>query len=188
MITSLAQQLRDAERERVQTFNEQHFDWLMLLQSHFTHAITLTFNPSKIRRLVNRESFTNINSKSMQLELQQKAFGCFVKRLDKLLYGNSSARFGQRLLLIPVMHGLYEGGKLHYHCAVGVPEDRFEVLGKKVIEAWQHTPLAGHQVDFKPYRDSGWLEYINKETKYINRENIDWINVRVPATLSSTVE
>lgn len=183
-MSTLADQLNSANEQRVRKFNDSHFEWLMQYESNFTHAITLTFNPKIIRHVINKVSSSKMMTKAELLELQKKSFNYFANRLNKSLFGNTTARHGNKLLLVPIFEGLFENGKAHYHCAMGVPQERFEVIEMKVREAWKHTPLSGNQVDVQPYRNSGWLAYISKQAKYINRECIDWENVRVPCTSS----
>ena len=90
--------------------------------------------------------------------------------------------------MVPVIEGLSGGSKIHYHCAVAVPQDRMAVFSAKVKEAWSYAPLTGHQIDIQPYRNHGWLGYMSKQAKYLNRECIDWDNVFVPNCFTSTAE
>ncbi len=122
------------------------------------------------------------------LELQKKSFRCFRFKLNKLLFGNAVTRYGAGLLIVPAIEGLYGGGRVHYHCAIGVPSDRMGVFERSVIAAWHYTPLAGHHIDIQPYRNQGWLGYMSKQAKYLNRECIDWDNVAIPKHFASTAE
>jgi hypothetical protein len=81
---------------------------------------------------------------------------------------------------VPVIEGLNNGQVPHFHCSVGIPENRFDVFEQKVLDAWQRVPFSGFAVKVVPYRDEGWLTYSTKGSKYANRESIDWLNVRIP--------
>lgn len=181
-MSTLSDQLNLANEQRLQKFNNTHYEWLMTYDSQFTHALTLTFNFALIKNFINKASSFKVVAKTDLLELQKKSFRCFANRLNKSLFGNITARHGNKLLLVPILEGLYGDSKVHYHCALGVPQDRFEAIEMKVRNAWKHAPLSGHQVDIQPYRNCGWLGYSNKQAKYINRECIDWDNVRIPCT------
>jgi hypothetical protein len=164
-------------------FNDQNYEWLMQFSSNFTHAATLTFDFTKIWRFANSPKHNRVITQKEMIELLRKSFGCFVTKLNRSLYGNASWRHGEKLLLVGVIEGLYQEGKMHYHCAIGVPDDRLEIAKKKIIECWRDVPFSGHHNKVEDYRDAGWLGYINKEVKYLNRQNIDWDHVRVPASL-----
>lgn len=179
---TLSDKLNLANDQRIKKFNDTHFKWLMTHDSQFTHAITLTFNSAMIKNFINKASPFKVIAKADLLGLQKKSFRCFANRLNKSLFGNSTARHGNRLLLVPILEGVSGDRKVHYHCALGVPHDRFEAIEMKVRDAWKHAPFSGNQVDIKPYRNSGWLSYISKQAKYVNRECIDWDNVRIPCT------
>jgi len=156
----------------------------MTYDSQFTHAITLTFNSRLIANFINKNAPFKVIAKMDLLELQKRSFRCFANRLNKSLFGNTTARHGNKLLLVPILEGLHGDNKVHYHCALGVPPDRFESIEMKIKGAWKHAPFSGNQVDVQPYRNSGWLGYINKQAKYINRECIDWNNVHIPCASS----
>jgi hypothetical protein len=179
-MTTLSEQLNLENQQRIQKFNDSHYEWLMKFESQFTHALTLTFNSALIKNFINKASPFKSIAKADLLNLQKKSFRCFANRLNKSLFGNATARHGNRLLLVPILEGVSGDQKVHYHCALGVPENRFEAIEMKVREAWKHAPLSGHHVDIQPYRNCGWLGYINKQAKYVNRECIDWDNVRIP--------
>lgn len=187
-MSTLSEQLHHENQIRIQKFNDAHFEWMMRFESEFTHFVTLTFNPARIRHIVNKSSKSHAGTKSDLLELQKRSFCCFANRLNKSLFGNASVRHANKLLLVPVLEGLFDGGKTHYHCALGIPTDRHQAIEAKVWEAWQHAPLAGSQIDVQPYRNSGCLGYMNKQSKYINRECIDWGNVRIPVQFPSIAE
>ena len=180
-MNTLAEQLNLAQHHRIHKFNDAHFEWLIQFESQFTHAITLTFNEHRIAQFNKRIKSLKVFEGQSLIELQRKSLTCFRRKLNKSLFGAVAQRYENKLLLIPMSHGLYTGGRLHYHCAIGIPEDRFEAIDMKVRAAWKAAPLSGHHIDIKPYRSSEWLGYMNRETKYINRECIDWSNVCVPS-------
>jgi hypothetical protein len=183
-MSTLSDQLNLANQRRIQKFNDAHYGWLMQFEPEFTHFITLTFNPTRIRDLINSVRSSKMIDRKELLGLQKRSFRCFSNCLNKSLFGNASERYGNKLLLVPILEGLFEGGRAHYHCVMGVPQDRFQAVEAKVREAWKQAPLSGHQVDVQPYRNSGCLGYVTKQAKYINRECIDWDNVLVPCTAS----
>ncbi len=187
-MSTLSEQLNHQFDQSIQKFNDANYDWLMQFDRHFTHAVTFTFNPRRIRRLEegNDETFW-VPTKADILELQKKSFRCFRFKLNKLLFGNDVTRRGRGVLMVPIIEGLYSGGRVHYHCAIAVPADRMSVFEGKLRDAWRYAPLSGDQVDIQPYRNQGWLGYISKHAKYLNRECIDWDNVFVPKCFEPSI-
>lgn len=180
-MSTLLEQLNLDDSNRIRKFNDAHFEWLMVYEDQFTHAITLTFNPKRINYMLNKNRDDKFITKNELLDLQKKSFNCFANRLNKSLFGNASIRYGNKLLLIPILEGLMGDCRVHYHCVLGVPADRFNVIEEKVKNAWFHAPLTGSEVMVKAYRNSGWLAYSTKQAKFMNRECIDWGNVRFPS-------
>lgn len=164
---------------------QQNTDWLRRFAPHFTHALTLTFNEKKIWRFENKVSNTRLLKKDEMLCLRKQSFRYFGKRLACSLFGNSSMRHGEKLLLIGCIEGLRLGERPHYHCMLGVPESRFEVLEKKVRDAWTSAPFAGKELALERYYGSNWTDYSAKSSRYIDRECIDWDNIRIPTSLQT---
>ena len=181
---TLSEQLNATNQKRILKFNDSHFEWLQTYDSKFTHAVTLTFNSRQITNFINKANTFKMITKADMLILQKKSMNYFANRLNKSLFGNVSVRHGNRLLWVPILEGVCGDQKVHYHCSLGVPHDRFNAIEMKIREAWEHTPFSGNHVDVQPYRNSGWLGYSSKQAKYINRECIDWDNVRIPCASS----
>ena len=187
-MSTLSEQLNQQFNQSIQKFNDANYDWLMQYDKQFTHAVTLTFNQHKIRCLEKGLASTlKVLSKADILELQKKSFRCFRFKLNKLLFGNDVTRRGRGVLMVPVIEGLYSGGRVHYHCAIAIPEDRLSVFEGKLRDAWRYAPLSGDQFDIQPYRNSGWLGYMSKQAKYLKRECIDWDNVFVPKCFEPSI-
>lgn len=158
----------------------QSLDWLSQFEGNLTHFVTLTFDSAKIWAYINGCDKTIALHDPVMIDLYKASMGKFGRYLNHGLFGNSSRRFGQRLLLIPVLEGLSRGRNPHYHCVMGVESNRSEVLEQRVVDAWKRVPFSGHQIDVQAYRDHGCLSYTTKETKYLDRESIDFDNVLLP--------
>jgi len=186
-MNSLIEQLNNHHKEQVQKFRNENFEWLMRFEPHYTHFVTLTFHPSKINALKNEIVTNGCNDRYTLLELQKKSFRCFLNRLRKNLYGCSWSKHEQNILCIPIIEGLHQSGKVHYHCLFGIELDRHSNFKNAVETAWNKAPLSGHQIDVQNYNNIGAVSYITKQTKYLNRESIDWGNVLVASRLDSLI-
>jgi hypothetical protein len=186
-MNSLIEQLNENQESRIEKFRSQHHQWLMRFEPHYTHFVTLTFNPNKIYSLMNELTTNGVNERYSLIDLQKKSFRCFLNRLRKNLYGCSWRKHEQRILCVPILEGLHKNGKVHYHCLFGIELDRHSNFKKAVETAWSKAPLSGHQIDVQNYNNIGAISYITKQTKYLNRESIDWENVIVASHLDSLI-
>jgi hypothetical protein len=185
MRTTLQDTLAHVELERRTAFKAAHLDWLLQYEGQVTHAVTLTFDPKKIAAFTGQfNRSVSINEKEM-VERYQDSLRHFINRLDRALFGNASQRHGNRLLFVPVIEGLNNGEVPHYHCSVGISQDRAEEFAEKVKTCWSQVPFSGFQIKVESYRDAGWLSYSTKGSKFINRPSIDWQNIRIPSSPNS---
>lgn len=178
-MNSLIEQLNEQRDARLERFRNQHDEWMMKFKPFYTHFVTLTFHPQKVNALKNELTNQKHLSRDSLLTLQKKSFRCFLNRLRKNLYGCSWSKHEQKILCIPVLEGLFNDGKVHYHCLFGIEQSRHEQFATCVKDAWSKSPLSGQQIDVTTYRNSGAIGYMTKQTKYINRESVDWDNVLI---------
>ena len=86
---------------------------------------------------------------------------------------NAAKRHGKTLKYLPVVEGERSGKHLHLHFAIGnLPKHvRFNQFDALVCEAKKYVEHVDeqHKVDIA---DSGWLEYITKETATKHSENV----------------
>lgn len=180
MRTTFQDQIKEAAEQRQQAHREEHYQWMLTYAHLFTHAVTLTFDPKKI------DAYTGVFNRSLtrnhpeMVERYQDSMRLFANALDSSLFGNMRKRSGSPLLFVPVIEGLNDGQIPHFHCSVGIPESRFAAFEMKVMDAWKDVPFSGFSILVEPYRDEGWLNYSTKTSKFLTRESIDWMNVRVP--------
>lgn len=174
-----------AHWKSIDRFRQAQQAWVDRYAQHFTHALTLTYDERHIMRLENSRKSRGVLSAEDVLSLRRKSFGLFGKYLSSSLFGNSFSRSGEKLLLIGCLEGLRAGEHPHYHCVLGVPKDRFDALEHKVTNAWKQVPFSGKEVKLVPLYSNGWTSYSLKNARYIDRENIDWDNVRIPASLQA---
>jgi hypothetical protein len=180
MRTTLQEKIYQESRQREESFRRQNYEWLLAHEEMITHAITLTLDPKKIDAYVSQFTRSLTRNHPEMVVRYQDSVRLFANILDRSLFGNVSKRIGNALLFVPVIEGLGNGQIPHFHCSVGVHESRFQVLEAKVLSAWRRVPFSGFSVKVVPYRDEGWLTYSTKGSKFINRESIDWQNVRLP--------
>ena len=183
-MTTLSDQLHSDFTARINKYRSSHEAWAMTHESHITHALTLTFNIRHLQNTLRKANITKPLNHPDVLELLHGSMRYFKWKLDKSLYGSRRGN----ILFIPVLEGVRDGEKPHYHCLLGISEDRFESLELKVKDIWADSPFGGHQIVVKPYRDHGWVGYTTKNALFINRENIDWMNVLLPTCSPSTAE
>jgi hypothetical protein len=181
-------EVNQANKHRIQRFRQQNYEWLLTHKDKLTHAVTLTFDPAKIRTFLRQHKLDLALNNDYLVQCYQQEMRYFSQRLSKSLFGNSAQRHGSKLLLIPVLEGLEHNAMPHYHCAIGVDASRQSVVTDKIIGNWQQTRFSGYHHDVKPYRDEGWLAYITKKCFTPNIDVIDWMNVSVPASSQSTPE
>lgn len=183
-MTTLSDQLQKDFTARINKFRDEHEAWAMTHEHHITHAVTLTFDIHRLWRALHKGEISKSLHHPDVLELLHGSMRYFKMKLDKSLYGNRRGR----LFFVPILEGLNDGQKPHYHCLLGVSEDRFDVVESKVKAMWADAPFGGHQVVVKPYRDHGWVGYTTKNALFANRENIDWMNVLLPTCSPLTAE
>ena len=183
-MTTLSDQIQHNFASRINKFREEHQAWVMTHESLFTHALTLTFDINHLWNSLRKANISKPLNHPEVIDLLHGSMRYFKWKLDKSLYGNRRGR----ILFVPVLEGLKTGQKPHYHCLLGVSTDRFDVVESKVKEIWSDSPFGGHQVVVKPYRDHGWVGYSTKNTLFINRESIDWMNVLLPTCSPLTAE
>jgi hypothetical protein len=183
-MTTLTDQLNQQYISKLNKFRDQNEAWAMKHEHLITHALTLTFDINHLWRVLHKGNISKTLNHPDVIELLHLSMRYFKWNLDKSLNGNRRGN----LLLIPILEGLNDGQKPHYHCHLGVREDRFEVVEPKVKTIWADTPFGGHQAVVKPYRDHGWVGYSTKNTLFTNRESIDWMNVLLPTCSPSIVE
>ena len=96
----------------------------------------------------------------------------FLNKLNVKTYGNAFKRYNKRLEVIPTYE--YADGKhLHYHLVIKKPQRltdrRFDSL---IRTNWISTDWGLWSIDIKRVSDSGWLEYVTKDTS-VDFENVD---------------
>ncbi len=168
------------DMQRRDEFRLESERWILKYEPHFTHAVTLTFNHTKVRRqMMHIDPSLTLKSQEM-IDLYKANMRSFKWRLVKSLYGNAYKRYDKHLVWIPILEGLGCDQKPHYHCMLGVTRDRYEGLEDKVHALWSDVPFGGTRVDIQTYTSSGWARYATKNALFLNRESIDWENVLVP--------
>jgi hypothetical protein len=183
-MTTLSDQLQNEFTSRINKFRDEHEAWAMTHEHHITHAVTLTFDIHRLWRALHKSEISKSLHHPEVLELLHGSMRYFKWKLDKSLYGNRRGR----LFFVPILEGLNNGHKPHYHCLLGVSADRFDVVETQVKANWSDAPFGGQQVVVKPYWDHGWVGYTTKNALFANRENIDWMNVLLPTCSPLTAE
>lgn len=155
-----------------------HFEWMKSHECLYTHALTLTFNPERINAYTSQFS-TSVSMSSPRMILEYKeSMRRFIRYMNNEVYGRSGVKH-QRLVMVPVIEGLFGGKVPHYHCCLGVDKDKFEGIEASVKSAWSKVPFAGYEIKVEPYRDSGWLTYINKFSSNPSQLTVDWDNANL---------
>jgi hypothetical protein len=177
MRTELEDELQ-AHQAKKEACKESHFEWMKSHEYLYTHALTLTFNPSKINAYTSQFS-ASVSMSSPRMILEYKdSMRRFIRYMNKEVYGCSGVKH-QRLVMVPVIEGLFGGKVPHYHCCLGIDKDKFDGIEASVKSAWSKVPFAGYEIKVEPYRDSGWLTYINKFSHNPNQLTVDWDNTNL---------
>ncbi len=99
----------------------------------------------------------------------------FQQKLNFAVFGHAAKRHGKTLKYLPVVEGELSGKHLHLHFAIGnLPKHvRFNQFDALVCQAKKYVEHVDeqHKVDIA---DSGWLEYITKETATKHSDNVLW--------------
>jgi hypothetical protein len=173
-----SQQINQKQRDR---FRRDMYNYLAQYSELMTHAVTLTFNGSKLEALKRKADWMQGEAYE---RLLQRSFKHFATRLNRHVYGNSTQRHGKTLLILPVIEGLKKDECPHYHCAIGAPDRVGHAeFARMVKDSWSKVAFAGHQIDVQPYRDKGWCSYISEDAVFLNRLSVDWDNVQLPVHL-----
>ena len=179
--TSLQDQLKDEQQQRIQRVRQANEAWLNEHASSVTHAVTLTFNKAPVRAFMNQfKQPLTMNSPEM-LEQYSEALRRFGRALNRSLFGNAAQRNGKSILMLPVFEGLQSAKTPHIHLAVSVPDDRSANFDSKVAAAWTAaTPFAGYTDTRLTHDNLGWSGYITKQSVFTDRQSIVFDAVMLP--------
>ena len=151
-------------------------DWLDKDDWSDWYAVTLTM----------RQSLPNVDGEDVFLTQQSASRNLrhFLNRTNKRWYGNASVRHNIRCEVIPTFEKGSDGRNLHYHLFIKrpshVPEWKFRL---RLQGDWFRTEWGNLLVPVKGNCDTGWLEYITKDTQGNNSdpawnfENVDYSNI-----------
>jgi hypothetical protein len=153
------QKQKEKEKYKIQLISFVHSFTIPL-----THAVTLNVNHNKLFNFFRKN--TNIAPASNSRPIYDiciKGLRTFSFDLANSLYGNSWKRYPKHFVWIPVSEGFRPGKKIHFHCALGVDQSRFEGLEERILKLWTKTPFGSDNVRVETYRDENWLNYSFKE-------------------------
>lgn len=186
-MATLKENINQAFHSKRYAYRQQNYQWLLAYRGTATHAVTLTFDPKKIFSFIKRNQMNFALNDDYLIECYQSEMRYFSTLLKRSLYGKSIERYGERLLLIPVLEGLESGNVPHYHCTIGVDSGRINAATDQIITCWTQTRFCGYHHDVKPFRDEGWFDYITKRCTTPEVDVIDWMNICVPTSPQLTL-
>ena len=93
----------------------------------------------------------------------RRAFGYFIKRLNKAAFKNRFTRHGDRVASAYVIEGLVDGYHPHIHFSLSLPPHMSvsEFIGQ-IKHLAQRNSLFLPQREITRYRDSNWMSYCLK--------------------------
>jgi hypothetical protein len=148
--------------------------WLQSMYKDFPLALTLT-----LKQTIVEETLKGNVRRSITKADCERITQCFQQKLNFAVFGHAAKRHGKTLKYLPVVEGERSGKNLHLHFAIGGLPDhvRFNQFDSLVCEAKKHVPHVDeqHKVDIA---DSGWLEYITKETATKHSDNVLWTHIK----------
>ena len=163
------------------TLSDEVASWLVRMtptetETEARFAVTLTLDVDAMHRAMR----TGIAEKQKQIEFARSSFAEFRWKLDRLILKNAAVKYGRELAYIPVLEGLGNAARIHYHSVIVVPARvTCEAMKHSVREAWGRARFGHQQVDVQPLRDEGWLHYMSKEAWTLRHDAVDIDNVRL---------
>jgi len=144
--------------------------WVSSMANDFPLALTLTLKQTIVEETPNgtvRRAITKQDCERITQRFQQK--------LNFAVFGHAVKRYGKTLKYLPVVEGERSGKHLHLHFAIGnwpkhLLFNQFDALVCQAKKYVEHVDEQ-HKVDIA---DSGWLEYITKETATKHSDNVLW--------------
>jgi len=170
-------QLQDIRRRLASDFPSQISQkaatraWLQSLSHEYPLALTLTLKQT----IVNHTPLgTRVHAISR--EDVERIAERFTQKLNREVFGKRAAeRYGRTLKYLIVLEGERSRKNLHLHFSIGglPPKIRFNQFDTLVRKAKSHVEHVDehHKVDLA---DSGWMEYICKETGRNDTDNVLW--------------
>jgi hypothetical protein len=144
--------------------------WIQTMANDFPLALTLTLKKSIVEKTPRGTVQRAITKQDCERITQR-----FQQKLNRAVFGHAAERHGKTLKYLPVVEGERSEKNLHLHFAIGgLPSHvRFNQFNALVCEAKKHVQHVDeqHKVDLA---DSGWLEYITKETAAKHCDNVLW--------------
>lgn len=148
--------------------------WVCGMANEFPLALTLT-----LKRTIVEETPKGTVRRAITKQDCERITQRFQQKLNFIVFGHAAKRHGKTLKYLPVVEGERGGKNLHLHFAIGnlpkhVKLNKFDALvceAKKYVEDVDEQ----HKVDIA---DSGWLEYITKETATKHSDNVLWTHVK----------
>ena len=158
-----------------QTVNQATRLWLASMYQDFPIALTLTLKQTIVEDTTQGTVRHSITKQDCERIAQQ-----FQRKLNRAVFGKRAAdRYGKSLRYIPIVEGERSRKALHLHFAIGnlPPHKKLNELETLVRQAKKHTRHLDeqHKVDLV---DSGWIEYITKETHPRHSDNVLWTLVK----------
>lgn len=145
--------------------------WLSSKSRQYPLGLTLTLKQTIVKetpRGTLRNAITRTDCERIAQQFQRK--------LNRAVFGRRAAdKYGKSLRYIPIVEGERSGKALHLHFAIGgLPWyrrfNKFESLVRQAKKNTLHLDEQ-HKVDLV---DSGWIEYITKETSSKHSDNVLW--------------
>lgn len=145
--------------------------WLGSLHQQYPIALTLT-----LRQVLTEETPAGVRKRSLTRVDAEKLAERFKMKLNRQVFGKRRADVqGMSLNYICVLEGMRSTKNLHLHMAIGgLPKGiKFNQMPKMVLAAKRLVQNIDEQHDLQ-IADSGWFEYITKETTATDTDNVLW--------------
>ena len=147
-------------------YRQDILDWLGGDDWQGWYAVTLTLHSSLPDASGNPVRITEQSA--------SRSFRHFLNVTNKRHFGNAARRYNKRCEVIPTFEYGNKGGNLHYHAFIKKPNHVPDWLFQCRLRGdWFATEWGWLSVDIQKNTDSGWLDYITKDTRG-NTGNPDW--------------
>ena len=143
--------------------------WLRSLHDRYSIACTLT-----LKQMIVENTQLGTYKRQITVNDAKNTAQHFTKVLNKLYFKNSAKRHNKTLNFIVICEGEKSFKRIHLHLAIGgIETRRLKEMNRHIQKAITYVQNLDRQFETK-IADSGWMDYITKESGNKDTDNIFW--------------
>ena len=146
-------------------------NWLRGKANDYPVALTLTLKQTLVEDTDRGRVYRTLQREDCERIVQR-----FQQKLNRAVLGRRAAeKYGKRLRYLAVLEGERSNKQLHIHMALGnIPQHiRLNQLPSLIVEAKRTVKHIDEEYNVQ-IADSGWFDYITKETARTHTDNVLW--------------